>query len=263
MLNRSGLADYAVNCYAGCEHRCVYCYARYVTRFAHPGETWGTFVDVKINAPQVLARELGRGRTGRVFISSVCDGWQPAEAQYGLTRQCLEMLLKHGYSVSILTKSSLVRRDFDLLAGRQRVSFGTTITTLNGSLYRFIEPRASLPPARLAVLEEAKSKGLRTHAFLGPLMPYLSDNEESLLPLLRAVKEVGVDYFYVDQLNRRFGLWSALKKLFAEHFPELIPAYQRLFFDESARENYARRLALTVRGAARKLGLEDKLTLCF
>jgi DNA repair photolyase len=224
---------------------------------------WGTFVDVKINAPTVLERELRRGRKGRVFISSVCDGWQPAEAQYGLTRQCLEMLLKHGYPVSILTKSALVRRDFDLLAGRKGVSFGMTITTVNESLYRFIEPRASLPPARLAVLEEAKSQGLRTHAFLGPLMPYLSDNEENLLPLLRAVEEVGVDYFYVDQLNRRFGLWPALKRLLGDHFPELIPAYQRLFFDEPVRENYTKRLALTVRGAVRKLGLEDKLTLCF
>ncbi len=263
LLNKSGLADYAVNCYAGCEHRCVYCYARYATRFSHPSEVWGTFVDVKINAPQVLAQELKRRRVGRVFISSVCDGWQPVEAQYGLTRQCLEMLLRHGYSINILTKSALAGRDLDLLVGKKRVSLGVTITTLNESLYRFIEPRSSSPPKRLELLEEAKSKGLKTYAFLGPLMPYLSDTEESLLPLLRAVNEVGVDYFYVDQLNRRFGLWQALKNLFGEHFPELIPQYQRLFFDETAREKYTTQLTLTVRGAVRKLGLSDKLTLCF
>ena len=79
VLNKSGLADYAVNCYAGCEHGCVYCYARFATRFSHPGETWGGFVDARINAPQILAREIKRKRVGQVFMSSVCDGWQPAE----------------------------------------------------------------------------------------------------------------------------------------------------------------------------------------
>ena len=102
LLNKSGLADYAVNCYSGCEHGCRYCYARFVTRFSHPGEQWGSFVDIKVNAPAVLAREVKRKRVGKVFVSSVCDGWQPNEANYGLTRQCLEILLSYGYPVTIL-----------------------------------------------------------------------------------------------------------------------------------------------------------------
>jgi len=229
ILNKSGLADYAVNCYAGCEHGCIYCYARFATRFSHPGELWGSFVDVKVNAPIVLAREARRKRVGRVFISSVCDGWQPREESYCLTRQCLEILLYYRYSLTILTKNTLARRDLDLLAWKEGVDFGATVTTLDERLSRLIEPRSSPPAERLALLQEAKSKGIRTYAFLGPLLPYLSDTEENLTSLLKAVKDVGVDYFYLDRLNRRFGVWTSLKSLLQRHFPDIVGAYQRIF----------------------------------
>jgi DNA repair photolyase len=105
LLNKSGLAGYAVNCYSGCGHACVYCYARFATRYSHPHEDWGNFVDIKINAPQVLAREVKRKPAGQVMLSSVCDGWQPAEKDFLLTRQCLEILLRYRFRVSILTKN--------------------------------------------------------------------------------------------------------------------------------------------------------------
>jgi len=263
ILNKSGLADYALNCYAGCEHRCVYCYARFATRFSHPGEPWGSFVDVKINAPQLLAKEVRHKKPGTVFISSVCDAWQPAEASYGLTRQCLEILLRCRYPLTILTKSTLAGRDLDLLAGQKEIEFGVTITTLNESLRYFIEPRSSPSAARLELLEEAKRRGVTTSAFLGPLLPYLSDTESNITPLLHAIKEVGVDYFYVDRLNRRFGVWQALRSLLNEHFPELTDRYQKILFEAKAGEEYSTRLMRLVYHLARKQGLEDKVKLCF
>ena len=136
VLNKSGLADSAVNCYGGCEHGCRYCYARFVNRFSHPGEPWGSFVDVKVNAPSVLAREVKRRKLGSVFMSSVCDGWQPIEANYHLTRQCLEILLSHGFPVTILTKNALAQRDLDLLKSKDSVELGATITTLDEDLSR-------------------------------------------------------------------------------------------------------------------------------
>lgn len=263
ILNKSGLADYAVNCYAGCEHGCIYCYARFATRFSHPGELWGSFVDVKVNAPIVLAREARRKRVGRVFISSVCDGWQPREESYCLTRQCLEILLYYRYSLTILTKNTLARRDLDLLAWKEGVDFGATVTTLDERLSRLIEPRSSPPAERLALLQEAKSKGIRTYAFLGPLLPYLSDTEENLTSLLKAVKDVGVDYFYLDRLNRRFGVWTSLKSLLQRHFPDIVGAYQRIFFDECASREYSERLLSSANRVARKQGLDDKMKSCF
>lgn len=262
LLNKSGLADYAVNCYAGCEHGCRYCYARFVTRFSHPGEPWGSFVDVKVNAPGVLAREVKRKKVGRVFISSVCDGWQPVEVNYRLTRQCLEILLSHGFPVSILTKNALAQRDLDLLKLTDSVELGATLTTLDENLSRLFEPGSSLPEERLALLQEAKSRGINTYVFLGPLLPYLSDDEASILTLLKAVKEVGADYFYVDRLNLRFGVWKALLSLLQEHFPHLTEDYRHILFNASASDAYSERLASVVNRLAAKERLDTKLRLC-
>ena len=263
VLNNSGLADYAVNCYAGCEHGCVYCYARFVTRFSHHGELWGSFVDVKINAPTLLAREVKRKRVGRVFLSSVCDGWQPMEASYYLTRQCLEILLHCRYPLTILTKSTLASRDLDLLTSKEGIEFGATITTLDESLRQLIEPRSSPSAERLALLQEAKSRGIRTYAFLGPLLPSLSDTEANLTLRLKAVKDVGADYFYVDRLNRRFGVWQALRSLLQQYFPDLITCYRKIFFDESAGKEYTEKLMCSVYRIARKQGIDGKMRLCF
>ena len=97
ILSDTGLpADYAINCYVGCEHGCRYCYARYMKRFTGHREPWGTFVDVRVNAPEVLERQVRRKPPGSVMLSSVCDGWQPLEASYRVTGRCVEVLTQHG-----------------------------------------------------------------------------------------------------------------------------------------------------------------------
>lgn len=261
ILNKSGLADYAVNCYTGCAHGCVYCYARFASRFSHPHQPWGSFVDIKVNAPEVLAREVRRKPAGHVILSSVCDAWQPVEKQARLTRQCLEILLRYRYEISVLTKSALSRRDLDLLA-TGNVDFGVTVTTLDPHLARVIEPGASPPLERLGVLAEAKNKDIRTYAFVGPLLPFLTDTEESLTSLLQAVKDIGVDHFYVDKLNLRYGVWPALLKLLHAHYPSLMADYRKIFHENNARTAYLTGLASRTRRIAAKLGMADKMTLC-
>ena len=263
LLNKSGLADYAVNCYAGCGHGCPYCYARFATRFSHPGEDWGSFVDVKINARTILEKEVKRRRAGRVFMSSVCDGWQPAESRYGLTGQCLELLLRHGFPVTILTKNALVLRDLDLLEGKPDVEIGVTVTTLNEEVRKLIEPGGSPTRDRLHVLEEARRKGIDVYAFIGPLLPGLSDTEENLSGLLKEIKEAGVSYFYIDRLNLRFGVWPAIRTLFEKHYPHLSDGCRKVLFNAHDREVYTRQLVSMVRKISRKQGIEDRMMLCF
>jgi len=263
VLNKSGLADYAVNCYGGCGHSCVYCYARFATRYSHPGETWGSFVDAKVNAPAVLEREVKHRKYGKVIMSSVCDGWQPAEERYGLSRQCLEILLLYRFPVTVLTKGALAGRDLDVLSmPGANVSLGVTLTTLDEKLRRVIEPGASSVMQRLDLLQEAARKGIKTHAFLGPLMPLLTDTEENIDALLRLIKQVGVEYFYVDQLNRRFGIWQAIRDMLEEYAPVLVGTYRKLFFDEAARQEYQGLFISNVRRLAAKYGLESKMQLC-
>ncbi len=263
VLNKSGLTDYAVNCYTGCGHGCVYCYARFVARFSHPGEPWGSFVDVKVNAPDILAREAARKKTGMVFLSSVCDGWQPLEEKYLLTRQCLEILLRHDFPVSVLTKGKLAGRDLDLLAECKKGEFGVTVTTLDESLRRIIEPGSSPSGERLGVLQEAGRRGIRTYAFLGPLLPGLTDSEENLTRLLEAVGDCGIDYFLVDRLNPRWGVWASLREVLQKHFPHLTGAYRRILYDGRTRNEYSERLAALAGKLAVKYGLEGKMRLCF
>lgn len=263
VLNRSGITDYCVNCYAGCQHGCIYCYARFATRFTHPGERWGSFLDVKANAVLVLEKEVTRKKPGRVFVSSVCDAWQPQEARHLLTRRSVELLLRHGFTVYSLTKNKLAARDLDIMRPSRLVDFGVTVTTLNSKLARLIEPIASLPGERIALLYEARSRGLPTHAFLGPLMPYLSDTEEDFAALLKAALDTGVDYVYVDRLNRRFGVWPAVKALLEAHNPECLTAYRSIFFDERARADYEDRLRAMIVGVVRRFKAESRLKLCF
>jgi len=195
------------------------------------------------------------------MLSSVCDAWQPVEKDALLTRRCLEILLRYGHEISALTKNALSRRDLDLLA-TGNVDFGVTVTTLDPHLARFIEPGASPPLERLDVLAEAKNKGIRTYAFVGPLLPFLSDTDDNITSILKALEDIGIDYFYVDKLNLRYGVWPALLKLLHEHHPELIADYRKIFYDYAAKTAYAEELASRVRRVAGTLGMADKMTLC-
>jgi DNA repair photolyase len=114
----------------------------------------------------------------------------------------------------------------------------------------------------LKVLEEAKNKGMPTYAFVGPLLPFLSDSDANITSILKAIQDIGVDYFYLDKLNLRYGVWPALLKLLHAHHPELIDEYRKIFFQAGARMAYADELASRARGVARRLGMADKMTLC-
>ena len=94
ILSPSKIYDYVVNPYVGCQHACSYCYARFMKRFTGHKEPWGDFVDVKINAPDLLSKEIKKKRMGTVWVSGVCDPYQPLEAKYKLTRRCLEILAR-------------------------------------------------------------------------------------------------------------------------------------------------------------------------
>src|SRR5512138_999988 len=115
ILSRSKVYDYVVNPYTGCQHGCSYCYARFMKKFTGHREPWGEFVDVKINAPDLLQKEIIKKKPGMVWVSGVCDPYQPLESRYRLTRRCLEVLALHRWPVIVQTRSPLVTRDLDLL----------------------------------------------------------------------------------------------------------------------------------------------------
>ncbi len=261
ILSRSGLSDWTINCYAGCEHGCRYCYARFIKRFTRHREPWGSFVDARINAPQVLERQIQRARRGRVILSSVCDGWQPLEQQYRLSRECVRILLDNRWPVGILTKSALVRRDFDLLE-RGEVDLGVTVSIRDERVRRIVEPEASPTEQRLETLAEAARRGIEVWAFLGPFMPGLNDDEDNIAWLVEWMARLTVTHFYVDRLNFRPGVASSVRQMLQAHFPHLAERCREIESEERASQQFERTLYSRVRKIARQFGVESKVRGC-
>ncbi len=251
VLSKSKISEYAVNCYVGCLHACVYCYARYMKRFTEHSEPWGQFADVRVNAPQVLEKELSRAASGRVIMSSVCDGWQPLEQEYEVSNRCLSLLLHYGFQVTILTKNSLIRNDLDIIEGRD-VRLGATITTMDENLRRKIEPGASPSIERINVLKAAADRGTKVWVFLGPLMPFLSDTRENVEALFKALEGLNLERIYYDKLNPRSGVWQSLKSFLGENYPYLIESYGKILYNEAERKVYTDSLNRLMREYAEK-----------
>ncbi|MBT3285036.1 radical SAM protein [Candidatus Bathyarchaeota archaeon] len=230
IINSSGIegVDYAVNPYIGCAHACTYCYAKFMTRWYHKGEKWGSFVDVKKNAKDCMLRDAEKRRRGVILFSSVTDAYQPAEKKYEITRSLLEILVDHDFPVEILTKSSLVTRDLDLLSRFDEVEVGFTITSFDEKVRRAFEPGASPIEERLDALKLFSDAGIPTYAFLGPLLPFVSElGFEDLLNRLAS----SVGRVIVDRLNIKAGNWKNIEATLEVHYPEILDE-----FKEASRE---------------------------
>lgn len=261
ILTKSGLSDYAVNCYGGCLHNCVYCYARYLRKWSDHTEPWGQYLDVKINAAELIEREVTKKKPGAVFFSSACDGWQPAERKYQLTRRCLKTLVDAGFRVSCLTKSSLIQRDLDIFASAPDSSVGCTITTLDESLRRRLEIAASPSAERIVSLEKARELGIKTMVFAGPLLPYLTAERANIEKLFTRLAELDLSSIIVDRVNFRSGVYESITDMLRHHFPDLVPRYLHLYRDRQEYDAYAENLEKTVWEIARGLGIEGKIVM--
>ena len=261
VLNRCAIGDYSLNCYVGCAHGCVYCYARFMQRFHPHAEPWGGFVDVKVNAVDALRRQLPRTPPGAVFMSSACDGWQPLEQERGLTRECCRLLLDCGFRVNVLTKSVLVLRDLDIFAGRN-AQVGVTITTLDDGLKALWEPRAGSIEERFRVLEQAKAAGLDTAVMFGPLLPFLSDTPPFIEAMLQRARDLDVDAILFDALNPRPKVWESVSGLLRQEFPDLAERYRRVLYAPRVREAYLQGLRERIADAVQRFHLTGRVTTC-
>lgn len=203
ILSESKVSDYTVNPYVGCEHGCTYCYARFMKRFTGHREAWGEFIDVKINAPSLLEHEIKKKRVGRVWISGICDPYQPIEQKYELTRKCLKILLEHSWPVTIQTKSPLILRDIDLLKNFEDVEVGFTITTADDMIRQIFEPKASTIEERIQALDKLHTECIQTFAMIAPLLPKAEE-----LPKLLSGK---ADYVLIDRMNYHYADWVYAK----------------------------------------------------
>jgi DNA repair photolyase len=199
ILSKSKIYEYAVNPYAGCQHACSYCYARFMKKYSGHKEPWGEYVDVKINAPDLLRKEIQHKKPGGVWISGVCDPYQPLEKKYELTQRCLEILIEADWMVTIQTRSPLVTRDTELLKNSSKIEVGMSVTTGDDNVRRLFEPYAPPIKERIKALEELHSAGIKTFAMIAPLLP-----EAEGLGTLLAGK---VDRVLIDKMNYHYADW--------------------------------------------------------
>lgn len=216
--------DHGLNPYRGCEHGCVYCYARPTHSYLNlsPGLDFETRLIAKRNLAEVMVRELSaRSYVPKLIaLGTVTDGYQPIERELHLTRAALEVLARCHHPVAIVTKGSGVERDLDLLASmaaRNLAAVYVTITTLDGTLARKLEPRAAAPWRRLRTIRALAEAGVPVGVSVAPQIPFLNDDMEQVL---QAAYEAGArSAFYTVlrlpwELNDLFQGWLAL------HYPD-------------------------------------------
>lgn len=228
ILSKSQIYDYALNPYVGCQHDCVYCYAKFMKRFTGHKEKWGEFVDIKINAPDLLANEVKKKRKGRVWISGVCDPYQPLEMTYMLTKKCLEILVQNNWPITIQTKSALVIRDVEILKKANDIEVGFTITTADDKIRIIFEPGASPVSERIEALARLHSAGVKTFAMIAPILP----GSEGLVSELKGKVDYVIldrlNYHYADSVYKEYGMqWAAENGFFSQKSKDLKAAFEK------------------------------------
>ncbi len=265
-LNRvSGMPfRWSLNPYRGCVHGCHYCYARATHAYLglNAGEDFTTRIMVKTNMAEVLRRELRRPSwvRERVALGTATDAYQPCEGRYRITRGLLEALRDFDTPVSMVTKSTLVLRDRDLLvalAGLPGTRVNFTITTLDPVLWRLVEPGTPPPAQRLAVMRRLTDAGVPCGVYLAPVLPGLTDSEGSIAAIAEAARNHGATAFWAGPLRLAPLVKEHYLGFVAQTFPELLIRYERAYPGTDAPRSYCALLDERIARIRQRYGFED------
>lgn len=265
------LSGYGMNVYRGCAHDCAYCDGRSEQYYVE-GE-FGADVAVKINAPELLDRELDPARRRkplrRAYVAlggGVGDAYQPAEARCQLTRQVLAVLERRRWPVHVLTKSALVERDFDLLGAiraHDRVIVSVSLSVADDKLAAIYEPGCPPPSRRLETLARAKAQGLAAGVFYMPVIPQVTDAPGQIDAVLQAARAAGADFILFGSMTLKSGRQQDhFLRVLAAHAPERAAEYAALYPGDrwgGAAPAYCAAVARRFSAAARRHGLPRRI----
>jgi DNA repair photolyase len=208
-------------------------------RFTGHREPWGEFIDVKVNAPQLLRKQLKRARQGIVALSTVTDPYQPLEEKYQLTRGCLEVLLEDQFFVNILTRSPLCLRDIDLFKQFKKIEVGLSITTHDEGIKNIFEPHSPSIRSRVETLRVLRQEGIGTYVFIGPMLPL------DPIPLVTMLEGL-FDEVLIDRMN----------------YPNKVKAiYRKAKLDQYLEEDYFHLVGMELKERFEQKGIA--ITMCF
>ncbi len=245
--------DRTINPYRGCEHGCIYCYARPSHAYwdMSPGLDFETRLIAKTNAAAVLEQQLSkRGyQVAPINLGSNTDPYQPIEREHKLTRRLLEVLLRYRHPVTIVTKGSLILRDLDLLselASHNLVSVNISLTTLDDELKRTLEPRAAAPKARLRAIRVLRDAGIPVSVLCSPMIPMINDME--LESLLREAKAAGAQSASYIMVRLPLEVAPLFEEWLQQHYPQRAEHVLSLIRQSRGGELYDSRFGTRFRG---------------
>ncbi len=215
----------SINPYRGCEHGCIYCYARPTHEYLgfSAGLDFESKIMVKTDAPELLEAELSspRWQPQVIVMSGVTDPYQPVERRLEITRGCLQVLAKFRNPVAIITKNRLVTRDIDLLGELARdkaAAVNISVTSLQTELQRVLEPRTSSPQARLEAVAQLRAAGVPVGVMVAPIIPGLTDHE--VPAILEACAKAGAQFAGYTVVRLPYGVASLFEHWLEQHFPD-------------------------------------------
>jgi len=221
---------FVINPYIGCMHGCIYCYARFMKRFTNHQEPWGKFLDIKINAPDLIPADTKKYKNKFIIIGSVTDAYQPMERKYKLMRGILTNLIPLQPNLCVMTKSDLIVRDIDLLKKFKKCMAGVSLSLLNDKARKEVEPLASSVERRINAVKKLKKSGINTFIFVSPIFPKLTDWRK----LINKTKNFVNEYWF-ENLNLYPSIKNNIYGFLKGDYPELVGKYQEIY---SAGSNY-------------------------
>ncbi len=227
-LNKTKLRtlDYVINPYVGCPHKCLYCYASYMSSFSKHKEEWGEFIDVKHTSKKINTFKI---KDKKVMISTVTDPYNLYENKYKVTRNIMEQLVKSDAYITIVTKSKLVLRDIDLFKKMKHVEIAISISTLDENTKRKIELNSSSVKERLETLKLLKQNGIKTIVFISPIIPQITDFKR----IIDATKDIADEYWF-DKLNLRSSFKTKMLRFINEEYPIYNSIYKDIYTDKNS-----------------------------
>ena len=253
--------DWTINPYRGCSHACSYCFARPTHAFLDmgAGRDFETKIVVKVNAPEVLRRELAakRWKGEHIAMGTNTDPYQRVEGRYRLMRGIIEALIDYRNPFSVLTKGTLILRDLDLFlhaAEVAPVSAAFSIGTLDERVWRETEPGTPAPSRRIDAVRALTDAGIPTGVLIAPVLPGISDAPEQLRAVVEAALDAGATNVSPILLHLRPGVREEFMPWLQEHHPELVQRYRSMYVHPYGPKDDRGRLAATVGAVVRERG---------
>ncbi|MEO8457851.1 MAG: radical SAM protein [Chloroflexota bacterium] len=253
--------SYTINPYRGCQHACIYCFARGTHEYLgyDSGRDFESRIVVKMNAATVLRQQLRRPSWKRelIVLGTACDPYQQAEIKYGITHRILEVMLDFAQPVHMLTKSTAVVRDLELWASLAKVAdaqVAFSIPTLDEEIWKKMEPGTARPHKRFEAMRELTSAGVRCGVMIAPVIPGLTDDDAHIEPVVAAAREAGASFVAPNVLFLKPGTKEWFMPALRSAYPHLAGKYERYYRGAYAPKDYTREVIAGINRLREKYG---------